>query len=258
MGVLGRILEAKRIEVARLRLGGWDREVPAPGPWRHVRMTRAAGEPLRLISEIKLRSPSAGLLSSRLSVSDRARAYERGGAAMVSVLCDEPFFGGTFRHLAEARQATSLPILCKDFILDEVQLQAARLWGADAALLIVRCLDPGRVPDLLAAARELGLTALVEVTTEAEAEIALRAGADLVGVNARDLDTLELDVARAARVLGALPPAVTPLHLSGLRDPRAVAAVARTKAHGALVGEALMREDDPEPLLRSFVAAAGG
>jgi indole-3-glycerol phosphate synthase len=174
------------------------------------------------------------------------------------VLVDTRFFDGAWQHLAEARAASTLPLLCKEFVLDEVQLDAARAFGADAVLLIVRILEPARLEILVREARARQLTPLVEVVDEDEARLALDAGATLVGVNARDLDTLEIDAARAARTLAALPEAVTSVHLSGLATPASVLEVARGPAHAALVGEALMREDDPESLLRSLVGAASG
>jgi indole-3-glycerol phosphate synthase len=176
---------------------------------------------------------------------------------MVSVLCDREFFAGDFTHLAEARQACSLPLLCKDFILDERQLDAARAFGADAALLIVRCLGPERLAQLLDECRQRELDPLVEVTTAEEARIALEQGASLVGVNARDLATLEMHPHRANSLLCSLPAGVTSVHLSGISDADAVRRLARSCAHAALVGEALMRQDDPEELLRELVAAAG-
>jgi indole-3-glycerol phosphate synthase len=150
-----------------------------------------------LISEIKRRSPSAGALSTRLSVAERAAAYERAGASMLSILCDSHFFDGSYEHLREARAATRLPLLCKEFVVDEVQLDVARAFGADAVLLIVRCLSAERTVELVRAARERELVPFVEVATEDELGIALSAGADLVGVNAADLDTLQMDAARA-------------------------------------------------------------
>jgi indole-3-glycerol phosphate synthase len=253
VGVLERILEAKRAEIAEL---GRAALPAAPADARRVELARELGRPLRLLAEIKRRSPSAGALSTRLSVGERAAAYQRAGAAVVSVLTDSAFFDGSFSHLAEARKACSLPILCKDFVLDEVQLDAARAYGADTVLLIVRCLPAERVAPLVAAARERSLEPLVEVTTVDETRIALDAGARHVGVNARDLDTLEMDRARTERVLAALPRDVVAVHLSGLRDARDVAAIAAGRADAALIGEALMRCDDPEPLLREMVGAA--
>ncbi|HEY3498647.1 MAG TPA: indole-3-glycerol-phosphate synthase [Polyangiaceae bacterium] len=254
MSVLARILAAKAAEVAALRT----RKFGAPPARRSLGLERGAGEPLRLITEIKRRSPSAGALSTKLSVVERARAYEAAGASMLSVLCDAPFFDGAFEHLAEARAATSLPALCKDFVLDEVQLDAARSFGADAVLLIVRCLEERRVGELVRAARERDLEPFVEIVDEAEGRVALDAGATLVGVNARDLDTLAMDQARAARTLASLPDGVVAVHLSGIGSPEAVASVAQSRAHAALVGEVLMRQDEPGPLLERLVSAAAG
>jgi len=142
VGVLDRILEAKRAEIAELCHAALP---TAPAETRRVELAREAGGRLHLLAEIKRRSPSAGALSTRLSVGERAAAYERAGAALVSVLTDAAFFDGSFLHLGEARRASSLPILCKDFVVDEVQLDAARAYGADAVLLIVRCLPAERV-----------------------------------------------------------------------------------------------------------------
>jgi indole-3-glycerol phosphate synthase len=251
-GVLAEILATKAVEVATLRA---QRFAPAP-PRRPLSLARAAGEPLRLIAEIKHRSPSAGQLSTKLGVPERAAAYERAGADMVSVLCDARYFDGSFDQLAAARRACSLPLLCKEFVIDEVQLDAARSHGADAVLIIVRCLEPARVSALVRAARERELEPFVEVATEDEARLAVDAGGTLIGVNARDLDTLAMDAAHAARILAVLPATVVSVHLSGLKTPQAVSAVARSRAHAALIGETLMRKDDPEPLLRELVAAA--
>src|SRR6185295_18463364 len=132
------------------------------------------------------------------SAGARARVYEQAGAAMLSVLTDAEFFDGAFEHLTQARAACALPILCKDFVLDEVQLDAARAFGADAVLLIVRCIEgEARLAELIAAARARQLEPLVEIASDAETRQALDAGAELIGVNARDLDTLAIDVARA-------------------------------------------------------------
>jgi indole-3-glycerol phosphate synthase len=251
-GVLAEILAQKAEEILALR----KRSFPPAPELRPLGLRRLPGEPLRLITEIKRRSPSAGALSTKLTVGERAAAYERAGSAMLSVLVDARFFDGAFEDLAVARAATKLPVLCKEFVLDEVQLDAARSFGADAVLLIVRILSPERLSSLMRAARERGLLPFVEVVDEAEARVALEAGATLIGVNARDLDTLKIDPIRAARTLSGLPDGVTAVHLSGLGSTEAVQDVARGFADAALVGEALMREDDPEPLLRSLVAAA--
>ncbi|HTA93194.1 MAG TPA: indole-3-glycerol-phosphate synthase [Polyangiaceae bacterium] len=251
-GVLARILAKKRTELPELRKL---KLPPAPGP-RPFSLRRASGK-IQLISEIKFRSPSAGALSSALSVTERARAYERAGASMISVLCDQSFFDGAFAHLGEARAASKLPLLCKEFVIDEVQLDAALAYGADAVLLIVRCLTAEHLTTLVRATLDRQLVPFVEVATEEEARIALGCGATLIGVNARDLDTLAMDALRTSRVLAELPNHVARVHLSGIASPDDVRRVAESAADAALIGEALMRKDQPEALLRSLVLAAG-
>lgn len=252
MGVLDRILTQKRSELGQLRSS----KLPAAPSLRPLRLARGPEEPLRILAEIKRRSPSAGALNTALSVGQRAAAYQRAGATLISVLCDSHFFDGSFEHLMQARETCDLPLLCKEFIIDDCQLDLARAWGAEAALLIVRCLDQSTLTRLIRAARERELLPLVEVMTQEEATRALDAGAEVIGVNARDLDTLELDRARAEQVLQSLPKHIIKLHLSGVSSPDHVAKLRDSGADGALIGEVLMRQDDPEPLLRSLVAAA--
>jgi indole-3-glycerol phosphate synthase len=258
---LPKILAAKEVEVAALRArpaAAADRQ--AVDVTRTLR--RAAGAPLRLIAEVKLKSPSAGPLSRVLGPSERAVAYAEAGAAMVSVLCDAPFFDGAWEHVSAARAALdargsrALPVLAKEFVLDERQVAEARARGADAVLLIARIVSPARLAELAHAARAIGIEPLIEVADEPELAAALAAGARVVGVNARDLDTLQMDAARTARVLAAIPREVVAVHLSGLRAGPDVTAVAQGRADAALVGEALMRQDDPRDLLASMVAAA--
>ena len=252
-GLLARILSTKAGELPELRA----RKLPAAPARREFSLRRRSGA-LQLIGEIKFRSPSAGPLSTVLSVGERAQAYERGGASMVSVLCDASFFDGAFEHLALARNACQLPLLCKEFVIDECQLDAATAYGADAVLLIVRCLSRERLVALTRAARERRLEPFVEVVNEEESKLAIDAGATLIGVNARDLDTLQMDALGAARVLGGLPESATRVHLSGIASPADVARVFGSPADAALIGETLMREDQPEARLRSLVAQANG
>jgi indole-3-glycerol phosphate synthase len=265
-GVLDAILAAKRAEIAALSEAPPVAESDASGRREAVMraLDRSAGAPLRLIAEIKRKSPSAGALSTALSVPARALAYAEGGASMISVLCDKTFFDGGFEHLTEARRALdgsdesgrAVPLLAKEFVLDERQIARAAACGADAVLLIARIVSPERLGELFAFATSRGLEPLVEVVTEGEIRAALDAGARLVGVNARDLDTLRIDPAHAARLLAAIPEDRIALHLSGVRTPEDVAALAASGIDGALIGEALMRLDDPRPLLRQLVAAA--
>lgn len=261
-GVLASILEAKAREIEALRQSPTRARVPGGGRKNAAAsLRRAPGQPLRLIAENKRRSPSAGALSTELSTAERVVRYAEAGAAMVSVLCDGPFFDGSWDHVAVARRALqeaghAIPVLAKEFVLDERQLAEAAACGADAALLIARLVDRPRLRELVACAEDLGLEALVEVVTEDELDAALCAGATIVGVNARDLDTLEMNPERAARVLAAIPERCVAVHLSGVKGAEDVRRLAATRAHAALVGEALMRAADPRPLLASMTKAA--
>jgi indole-3-glycerol phosphate synthase len=261
-GVLASILESKRREVHGLKHRTCYTRVP-DGPRGNVAssLRRAPGQPLRLLAENKRSSPSAGALSSALTAAERAVHYATAGAAIVSILCDEPFFGGSWDDVVQVRLALvasghSTPVLAKEFIIDERQLREASASGADAVLLIARILDEERLARLFVHATSLGLEPLVEVVTERELTWAIDAGANIIGVNARDLDTLVLDPERAAQVLAAIPETAIPVYLSGLKGPADVRRIAATRAHAALVGEALMRQDDPRPLLEELVEAA--
>jgi indole-3-glycerol phosphate synthase len=262
VSLLEDILASKRAEIAALKATELEASTVRRATIDVLRaLRRGPGDPLRILAEIKFKSPSAGDLSSALDAEERAAAYSRGGAAMVSVLCDGPFFGGAWRDLARARRgvdglAREVPLLAKEFVIDEVQLDRARAAGADAVLLIARIVSPERLGELHAAARARDLQPIVEVSDEAELAVALAAGAGAIGVNARDLDTLAMDAERTARVLAAIPAVCVRIHLSGIKGEADVARVAHGPADAALVGEALMRDHDPEPRLRAFVAAS--
>ena len=260
MSLLDEILATKRAEVDALR--GRVRSATARVPIDPFQaLGRRPGEPLRLIAEVKLRSPSAGVLSRKLSPAERALAYVEAGASMVSVLCDGRYFDGAWEHLVAVRDALdhagrSVPLLAKEFVIDEAQVAEARDRGADSVLLIARIVDAPRLAELVRRARAEGLEPLVEVIDEREVQAALAAEARIIGINARDLDTLAMDPARVARVCSAIPPEAITVHFSGLSEARDVAQVARGRADAALIGEALMREDDPRSKLRAMVAAA--
>jgi indole-3-glycerol phosphate synthase len=263
VSVLAAILANKRKEVDAMK-AAITRAARGPHATRSpIDVVDALRRPgaLRLIAEVKFRSPSAGALSSALDAATRAHAYASSGAAMVSILCDRAFFDGSFEHLAAARtrldaQELATPLLAKEFVIDEVQIEEARAHGADAVLLIARIVSRARLAELANAARAAGLEPFIEVSDEPELDAAMLAGARVVGVNARDLDTLVMDAARAARILARVPAECVAVHLSGLRSATDVADVARGRADAALVGEILMREDDPRAVLTSFVRAA--
>jgi indole-3-glycerol phosphate synthase len=210
---------------------------------------------LSVIAEIKRRSPAKGELAPGLDPAPLAKAYENGGAACLSVLTDAAWFGGSAEDLAEARAATGLPVLRKDFTVSEADVFDARLMGADAVLLIVAALDQAELAGFRALAAELGLAALVEVHDEAEVERALDAGAELIGVNQRDLVTFAVDTRRAQRVAQAIPLDVTKVAESGIKHAADCRALAEAGFHAVLVGEALVRAADPAAAVRALRGA---
>jgi indole-3-glycerol phosphate synthase len=198
-----------------------------------------------VIAEVKRRSPSKGAIDADLDPSTLASAYERGGAAAVSVLTDTDHFGGSEADLVAVRDTVALPVLRKDFTVALADVCDARLMGADCVLLIVAALDDKELQDFHALSRELGMDALVEVHDEPELERAVAVGADLVGVNQRDLLTFEVDTDRAVRVARAMPADVVRVAESGIGGPADAAPLADAGYHAVLVGESLVRSADP-------------
>lgn len=209
---------------------------------------------VRLLAEVKRRSPSAGEIRPGAVPAEVARAYRDAGAAACSVLTDREFFGGSLEALREVRAAVDLPVLRKDFVVDPLQLWEARAAGADAVLLIVRILEDAELADLLALARELGMDALVEAHDAAELERALAAGATLVGINHRDLDTFHTELGLSAELAPRVPAGVTYVAESGIRTPEDVDRLGASGVDAILVGESLMRQPD----LRAAAAALVG
>lgn len=219
----------------------------APRPPSLARALRR--ETVAVIAEVKRRSPSAGSIREDLDPADRAERYARAGAAAISVLTDGPFFGGSLDDLRAAVSRAPVPVLRKDFILDELQILEARGAGAAAVLLIVRALAPVRLAALHRFARELGLDALVEVHTPDELTRALDAGATVVGVNSRDLDTFRIDTAAAWQLLRAVPADRLAVAESGMATVADVTAAAHAGADAVLIGTALSASADAEALL---------
>jgi indole-3-glycerol phosphate synthase len=200
---------------------------------------------LAVIAEIKRRSPTKVDLAPDLVAEVLAKAYADGGATCLSVLTDREFFGGSATDLADARAATSLPVLRKDFTVGPADVCDTRLMGADSVLLIAAALFPSLLQQLVGLAAELGLDALVEVHDEAELEVALSAGATLVGVNQRDLVSFEVDARRAERVAAAIPAGIVRVAESGIGGPEDARRLADAGYHALLVGESLVRAVDP-------------
>jgi len=208
-----------------------------------------------VIAEVKRRSPSRGDIRIDLDPAALAVAYAAGGACAISVLTEPHHFAGSPADLLAVRAAVELPVLRKDFVTTAYQVWEARAWGADAVLLIVAALEPAELRALLDETAEAGLDALVEVHTVAEAEVAAAAGASLVGVNARDLATLQVDPGRFADVRRALPGGTVLVAESGIRDRAEVQAAGDAGADAVLVGETLVRADDPTKAVRDLLAS---
>jgi indole-3-glycerol phosphate synthase len=208
-------------------------------------LRRASASELAVIAEVKRRSPSKGDLAPGLDPAATALAYEAGGAACLSVLTDEEWFGGSAADLQAARAAVAVPVLRKDFTVGPRDVCDARRMGADAVLLIVAALDDAELDDLHALAVELTLDVLVEVHDEGELDRALTVGAAVVGVNQRDLVTFDVDTDRAVRVGAAMPADVVRVAESGIRTPDDAARLAAAGFHAVLVGESMVTAGDP-------------
>ncbi|MFT3872114.1 MAG: indole-3-glycerol phosphate synthase TrpC [Nocardioides sp.] len=260
MSVLDDIIAGVRIDLAarqeavsetdlRAQLADVD---PARDPMPHLRASGSS-----VIAEVKRRSPSKGDLSEIPDPAALAQAYVRGGAAAISVLTEERRFGGSLTDLRRVRAAVGVPLLRKDFVVTDYQVLEARAAGADLVLLIVAALDGDALVRLHDLIRDLGMTALVEVHDEAETERAVDLGAELVGVNARNLKTLEVDPGSFGRLAPLLPVDRVLVAESGITGPADVARFVDEGARAVLVGEALVRDGDPEAAVRGMTGLVG-
>jgi indole-3-glycerol phosphate synthase len=218
---------------------------PARGFRAALEMVAASGD-IAVISEIKRRSPSKGDLAPGLDPVELAQQYERGGAVCLSVLTDVDFFGGSIEDLVAARAACTLPVLRKDFTVSARDVCDARIMGADCVLLIAAALDQAELESFLKLAHAIGFDALVEIHDEAELDRAVAAGADLIGVNQRDLVTFAVDTDRAVRMAPQMPTGVVRVAESGITGPADAAVLAGAGYHAVLVGEHLVTSGDPE------------
>jgi indole-3-glycerol phosphate synthase len=247
MSILDQIVREKRAEAARLEpwAAALRRQAEAaPGP-RDLRGGLRRGSEVAVVAEVKRRSPSAGWLRRDGGAAGLASLYEHGGAAAVSVLTDGPHFGGSREDLEAVRRAVGVPVLRKDFIVAPVQVYETRAMGADGVLLIVRLLEDGLLRELLGLARELGLSGLVEVHGLGELERALAAGADLVGINNRDLSRFETDLSVTEALAPEVPEEVVLVAESGIGGVEDVDRVAAVGVDAVLVGELVVRSADP-------------
>ena len=250
------VVERTRAEVEARRLLVSDAELRARlGPVGRGRPFSEAlvDEGISLIAEMKRASPSKGPIRPEATVTDVVSAYQRAGASAVSVLTEPNWFGGSLDDLVEARAACDLPLLRKDFVVDQYQLLEARVAGADAVLLIVAALERGRMEELMGTASDLGLDALVEVHDEKEVEAAVEAGAEVIGINNRDLHSLEVDLETTFELLADVPAGTVVVAESGITLNEDVERLERAGVDAILVGEALMRADDPVQAVRDLL-----
>lgn len=256
MNVLDKIVEHKRREVAeRKRARPLDvLRAASSSPARDF--AGALRKPgVSVIAEFKRRSPSKEVIREGADVSRTARDYAANGASALSVLTDAEFFGGGDADLQTARAAVELPVIRKDFTIDEYQIHEARHIGADAILLIVRILSDEEIRSFLRLSRELGLAALVEAHSAEELKRAIDCGAEIVGVNSRDLDTFEVSLERTLKLKDEIPDSCIAVAESGIHTRAGVERVAAAGYDAILVGEALMRADNPGAKLAELLGA---
>jgi indole-3-glycerol phosphate synthase len=244
------ILAATRAELESRRY----RTLPLRGDGVRDFLAALEAPGVSVIAEHKRRSPSAGPIREDLSLEHVVGSYERGGAAALSVLTEARNFGGSLDDLRRARVASSLPILRKDFIVDPYQVYESYGAGADALLLIVAALDDGELAELHGLSAELGLAALVEVHDERELERALAVGPRVIGINNRDLTTLEIDINRTFELRGRVPAGTIVVAESGFSEPGQLRELAEAGVDAVLIGEALMRSPDVEAAVRALTA----
>jgi indole-3-glycerol phosphate synthase len=262
--IFSEILDKKREVVARLQADRASRDFRDRAlalranatPRRLLSALESNPRGVNIIAEFKRRSPSAGTIRNDLSAADVATRYERGGACAISVLTDEQYFGGSVSDLQAVRTSTVLPLLRKDFIIDEIQIYQAAVVGADAVLLIAAALEDAPLAKLRAVAEdELGLDAVVEVHTPEELRRAVRASARIIGVNNRDLRTFRTSLDTSERIIAEAPRDRIMISESGLQNPKSLRHLKALGFRGFLIGEALMRAPDPEAALHDFIAA---
>ncbi len=257
--VLEQIIDGVRLDLAQRRadtsLGELRQLAALAPPVIDALAALKADQSVHVIAEIKRSSPSKGKLAPITDPASLASSYAAGGASVISVLTEERRFGGSLADLAAVRAAVDIPVLRKDFIVEDYQIWEARAWGADLVLLIVAALDDQQLARLFAVVEEVGMHALVEVHDEAEVARAVAVGARIMGVNARDLRTLDVDRATFARLAAGIPAGVVTIAESGVRGPDDVADYVAQGANAVLVGEALVTGDDPAHTLEQFFAA---
>ena len=256
--ILDRIVERKREEVAALRAGGIvlpegfrGKQLPPPRGF----LEAVAGFPgVSIIAEVKKASPSKGVICENFQPVEVAEDYQKNGAQAISVLTDADFFQGALLYMMQVREAVALPVLRKDFIIDELQIEEASLHGADAVLLIVAILDSSQLRDYRQCAGEYGMDVLVEVHDEHETEMAVESGADLIGINNRNLKDFSVNIDTTFRLSRLVPGGIPVVSESGLQNGNDIKRLAEASISAALIGESLMRAGTDSGFLKTLLA----
>lgn len=259
MSVLDSIIEGVRLDEQSRKLPRnelYERIASAPSPRRAIE--KLITDNFAIIAEVKRSSPSKGELSAIPNPASLASTYESNGASVISVLTEQRRFKGSLKDFTEVREAVNLPMLRKDFMVSEYLIEESRAYGADVVLLIVAALDDYQLRDFLELSRELGMDALVEIHDEHELERALSVSPKMIGVNARNLKTLEVDTSSFARLIPMIPENIVSVAESGISDAEEILSARRAGADAVLVGEALVRSADPGRTLKNFLESVNG
>ena len=254
--ILNKIVADKKLEVAHAR-----QSVPLPALKERAKERKPLnfaaalrGDRLKLIAEVKKASPSKGLLCPDFKPVDLAQIYERNGAAAISVLTESKYFQGSLTYLVAIRKTVNLPLLRKDFIFDEYQIYESAAYGADAVLLITAILDEAKLADLLLLSKDLGLSCLVEVHNEDELFKAMLAGAEIIGINNRDLNTFKVDIDTTRRLRLLIPETDIVVSESGIGSREDIKKMKECKVNAVLVGEALVTAKDIPSRMRELLS----
>jgi indole-3-glycerol phosphate synthase len=250
-----KILDEKRNEVALLKKRGISDNDSTERGRRDFKGAISVGKRISLIGEIKFRSPSAGLLHTGSDAVGIGKIYEEAGAAAISLLTDRTFFGGDLANLPLLKKSVSLPILRKDFIIDDIQVKESIHFGADAILLIARILSRQQLKDLVAMAKEEGLSVLTEIHDPGDLEKAIDSGSDIIGINNRDLDTFKVDLKTTMELAPQVPEGCIIVGESGIHGPGDIRRLSRSRIHAVLVGTSLMQSADMAEKVRQLVEA---
>jgi indole-3-glycerol phosphate synthase len=252
---LVKILAEKKNEVAGLKRSMPFNRDNKRQPLRDFKAAISIPQKISLIAEIKFASPSAGLIRAKADPISIGRIYENAGAAAISLLTDKRFFQGDLKHLPRLKRAISLPILRKDFIIDEVQIREAFFYGADAILLIARILSQGQLTEYIDLCRELGMAPLTEIHSRDDLDKAVAGGTEIIGINNRDLDSFKVDIQTTFKLASLVPSDCILVSESGIRAKGDIRALQTTGIQAILVGSALMRSKDPAKKTNEMVIA---